>query len=96
MIFLFYKNKNLFGKRASLSISNIIKTALYISPSGFFVYADDIFLRRLFDWHTAGLIASLSIVGKVFIWFFIAILGIYYPEFFRLKDSGKLKKLFFN
>lgn len=95
LIFLFYKNKNFFGQKASLNITNIIKTSLYISPSGFFVYADDIFIRRIFDWHTAGLFASVSIVGKVLVWLTITILGVYFPEFVKLKNSGKLKNVIF-
>lgn len=95
LIFLFYKNKNFFGQKASLNIRNIIKTSLYISPSGFFVYADDIFIRRIFDWHTAGLFASVSIVGKVLVWLTITILGVYFPEFVKLKNSGKFKNVIF-
>ncbi|GLI54052.1 oligosaccharide flippase family protein [Thermodesulfovibrio yellowstonii] len=95
LIFLFYKNKNFFGQKASLNIKNIIKTSLYISPSGFFVYADDIFIRRIFDWHTAGLFASVSIVGKVLVWLTITILGVYFPEFVKLKNSGKFKNVIF-
>lgn len=93
LFFLLCENKNLFGQKAFLDIKKLIKTSLYISPSGFFVYADDIFLRRIFDWHTAGLFASVSIIGKVLVWLTITILGVYFPEFVKFKASRKLKNI---
>ncbi|MDI1472805.1 MAG: hypothetical protein QMD43_00575 [Thermodesulfovibrio sp.] len=82
----------LIGRLARLNIKKIITIALYASPSGFFVYADDIFIRRIFDEHTAGLFASVSIVGKVLVWFTLAMLGIYFPKFVHSKGTEGLKK----
>jgi len=70
----------------------MIKIAVYVSPSGLFVYADDIFIRRIFDSHTAGLFASASIIGKILIWFSLSILAIYFPKFVHSKTSSALKK----
>jgi len=95
LFFLLSKNKEIRGKRAGLSIKKILKTALYVSPSGFFVYADDIFIRRIFDAHTAGLFASVSIVGKVLVWFSLTILGVYFPKFVESRKTMKLKKFAF-
>ncbi len=93
IIFLVFGiNRKILGERASLEIKKIIKIALYVSPSGFFVYADDIFIRRIFDEHTAGLYASVSIVGKLLVWFTITMLGVYFPKFVESKNSLKFKK----
>lgn len=58
-----------------------------------FVYADDIFIRRIFDEFTAGLFASASIVGKVLIWLTLTLLGVYFPKFVQSRGKSSLKKL---
>jgi len=83
------------GKTAKLSIKKIFKIALYVSPSGFFIYADAFFIRRIFDEYLAGLLASVSIVGKVLVWFTITILGVYFPKFVETKNSSALRKFIF-
>lgn len=93
LLFLFSKNKGFTGKKAPLSIKKLLKVALYLSPSGFFIYADTFFIRKIFDEHTAGLFASVSIVGKVLVWFTITILGVYFPKFVEARGSPGLKKL---
>ncbi|MCS7203732.1 MAG: oligosaccharide flippase family protein [Thermodesulfovibrio sp.] len=94
LLFLLLKNSELFGKRAKLNIKKMVKIALYVSPSGFFVYADDIFIRRVFDESTAGLFASASIVGKVLIWLTLTLLGVYFPKFVRYKETSEIKRFF--
>lgn len=91
----FFINKNFSGQRFKLNIKKMLKTAIYVSPSGFFVYADDIFIRRIFDSHTAGLFASVSIVGKVLVWFTLTLLGVYFPKFVEAKHSKKAIHLLF-
>lgn len=92
LLFLISINRELWGKKIKLSIKKMIKIAVYVSPSGLFVYADDIFIRRIFDSHTAGLFASASIIGKILIWFSLSILAIYFPKFVHSKTSSALKK----
>lgn len=92
LLMLLSINGAIIGNKAKLKIKKMLKIALYVSPSGFFVYADDIFIRRIFDKHTAGLFASVSIVGKVLVWFTLAMLGIYFPKFVHSKGTDGLKK----
>ncbi len=93
IIFLVFGiNREILGESASLEAKKILKIALYVSPSGFFVYADDIFIRRIFDEYTAGLYASVSIVGKVLLWFTLTMLGVYFPKFVESKHSLNFKK----
>lgn len=95
LLFLFWFNGEITGIRAKLSIKKMLKIAFYVSPSGFFVYADDIFIRRIFDEHTAGLFASVSIVGKVLVWLTLNLLGVYFPKFVGAKGRVNLKKFIF-
>lgn len=92
LFFLLWRNGGIKGSKARLSIKKVIKIALYVSPSGFFVYADDIFIRRIFDEYTAGLFASVSIVGKVLVWLTLTFLGVYFPKFIEAKGTSNLKK----
>lgn len=85
LFFLLFKNGHIRGMKASLDIKKILKIALYVSPSGFFVYADNIFITRIFDEYTAGLFASASIVGKILLWFILTLLGVYFPKFVQYK-----------
>lgn len=92
LFFLLWRNGGIKGVRAKLQVRKILKIALYVSPSGFFVYADDIFIRRIFDEYTAGLFASISIVGKVLVWLTLTLLGVYFPKFVQSKESSSLKR----
>lgn len=92
LFFLLWRNGGIKGSKAKLRIKKVIKIALYVSPSGFFVYADDIFIRRIFDEYTAGLFASVSIVGKVLVWLTLTFLGVYFPKFIGAKGTPNLKK----
>lgn len=92
LFFLLYRNGGISGSKASLSFKKIIKIALYVSPSGFFVYADDIFIRRVFDEYTAGLFASVSIVGKVLIWLTLTLISVYFPKFVKYRENIKIKR----
>ncbi|MCX7988632.1 MAG: hypothetical protein N2647_04250, partial [Thermodesulfovibrio sp.] len=92
LFFLLWRNGGIKGVRAKLQVRKILKIALYVSPSGFFVYADDIFIRRIFDEYTAGLFASVSIAGKILVWLTLTLLGVYFPKFVQSKESSSLKK----
>ncbi|GAB6184469.1 lipopolysaccharide biosynthesis protein [Thermodesulfovibrio hydrogeniphilus] len=88
---LFLINGNLKGEKAKLNLKHLLKIALYVCPSGFFIYADDIFIRRVFEPHVAGYFASFSVVGKAFIWLCLTIAGVYFPKFVAFKKSLRLK-----
>ncbi len=92
LFFLLFKNGHIKGVKASLDIKKIFKIALYVSPSGFFVYADNIFIKRIFDEYTAGLFASASIVGKILVWFILTLLGVYFPKFVKYKMKPHFTK----
>ncbi|MCS7285199.1 MAG: hypothetical protein NZ527_05715, partial [Hydrogenobacter thermophilus] len=64
-------------------------------PVSLFIYADDLFIRRIFDPSTAGLYASVSVVGKAFIWLVMTLMGVFFPEFVKHRHNAYLlKKLF--
>lgn len=92
LLILLPVNGELFGRRAKLNFKKILTVALYASPIGFFIYGDSIFIKRFFDEHTAGLFASVSVVGKVMIWFILTMLGVYFPKFVQTKESASFKK----
>lgn len=92
LLFLLWFNRELVGNRPKLNLRKMLKIALYVSPSGFFVYADDIFIRRIFDEYTAGLFASASIVGKILIWLTMTLIGVYFPKFVQSRGDSSLKK----
>ncbi|GAB5045958.1 oligosaccharide flippase family protein [Thermodesulfovibrio sp. TK110] len=96
LIILLKINGNLNSKRAQLNIKKMLTVALYASPIGFFIYADNIFIKRVFDEHTAGLYSAVSIVGKVLVWFILTILSVYFPKFVQAKNSAVFKKLVFS
>jgi O-antigen/teichoic acid export membrane protein len=74
-------NRAFFVGLKRVSILSLVKSSLFTSPVVFFVYADDLFIRRIFDPHTAGLYASVSLVGKVFIWLIITLMSVLFPRF---------------
>ncbi len=80
-------NNSFLGKLRKISFRYMFKIVLYASPSGFFTYADDIFIRRIFDEHTAGLFASVSIVGKAFIWLSMTLFGVFFPRLIAVKEN---------
>lgn len=96
LIILLKINGNFNNKRAQLNIKKMLTVALYASPIGFFIYADNIFIKRVFDEHTAGLYSAVSIVGKVLVWFILTILSVYFPKFVQAKNSAVFKKLVFS
>jgi hypothetical protein len=49
-------------------------------PVGLFVYADDLFIKRVFDPTTAGLYASASILGKALIWFCMTLFSVIFVK----------------
>ncbi|WP_041675840.1 lipopolysaccharide biosynthesis protein [Sulfurihydrogenibium azorense] len=96
LILLMYINKNLFGEIKKLPFKRIIKSFFLVSPSGFFVYADDIFIKRVFDPITAGYFASASILGKAYIWFILTLFSIIFVKVSEKKEKAfKYVKYFF-
>ncbi len=93
-ILLFYINKNIFGKVEIIPIKRILKSFFLISPTGIFIYADDIFIKRVFDSHTAGLFASVSLLGKAIIWLCITLFSVFFVKIAKDKINYKnyLKK----
>ncbi|WP_353683373.1 oligosaccharide flippase family protein [Thermodesulfovibrio sp. 3907-1M] len=96
LIILLIINGNFKAKRAQLNIKKMLTVALYASPIGFFVYADNIFIKRILDEHAAGIYSAVSIVGKVLVWFILTILSVYFPKFVEAKDSASFRKLVFH
>ncbi len=88
-VLLFYINKNIFGKVEIITIKKIIKSFLLISPTGIFIYADDIFIKRVFDSYTAGLFASVSILGKAIIWLCITLFSVFFVKIAKDKENYK-------
>lgn len=96
LLFLLAKNGSFTGSIKSLPFKDILKTSLFASPVGFLVYSDDLFIRRIFDPHTAGLYASVSLTGKVFVWLTVTLTGVFFPKFVRYrKDMQVIRKLLF-
>ena len=92
--FLVWMNKNIFGKIRFLDLKKLIKVGAYASPAGFLIYADDIFIRRVFDPEVAGFFASSSIIGKAFLGLCLTFLTVFFPKFIKYKDKP-LKFLYF-
>jgi Polysaccharide biosynthesis protein. len=80
LIIVLFINKNLFGKIKKIPIKDIFKTSLLSVPVGLFVYADDLFIKRVFDPTTAGLYASASILGKALIWFCMTLFSVIFVK----------------
>ena len=88
LTFLLFINGNLFGLSKKVSLRNIISTAMYISPASFIIYADSLFIRKIFDPHCAGIFASVSILGKGIINFCISCFSVFFPKFVKLRFSN--------
>lgn len=80
VLILYSINGHLVGIVSTLKFRNFLKLILITVPVGFFIYGDDIFIRRLFDEKTAGLYASVSILGKAFVWFCITIFSVFFVK----------------
>ena len=93
LIFLLFVNKNIFGKIKKIDFKKIVTVAAYASPSGFFVYLDDIFIKRIFSPETAGYYASASILGKALIWFSITLFSVFFPKIVGSENEKKFKEL---
>jgi len=79
-------------KRAILDMRRLFKIALYAFPLGFFIYADDLFIRRIFSPETAGIYASVSAVGKFLLWSVVALMDVYFPKFVEFRMDRSLRK----
>lgn len=86
---LLLKNKNIVGAIRRLGIKEILFIASFNIPVGFFIYADDMFIRRIFDEHTAGIFASISVLGKAVILFCMTLFSVFFPKIVEHKDSRK-------
>lgn len=93
LFFLYFKNGYIFGKVSKISLKTVLKLTVLIAPSGLLIYADDIFVRKIFDDHTAGLYASASIVGKGLTWFYMTIFSVFFIRI--IKNVIEYKKLLF-
>ncbi|MGC8853238.1 MAG: oligosaccharide flippase family protein, partial [Hydrogenobacter sp.] len=87
---LFGINRVFFTKPKKISLLSLIKASLFTSPVGFFVYADDLFIRRIFEPSVAGLYASVSLVGKVFIWLILTFMTVFFPKFVMYSQKEEL------
>jgi len=93
LIFLLAVNQNFFGKIKKINMKKILTVAAYSSPSGFFVYMDDIFIKRIFPPDIAGYYASASILGKALIWFSITLFSVFFPKIVAAKEIKEFKSL---
>ncbi|MFN3813425.1 MAG: oligosaccharide flippase family protein [Aquificaceae bacterium] len=87
--FVLWMNGNIKGEFKKIPLRGLLRTALYYSPSTPLMYADDLFIRRTFDPHTAGLYASVSLLGKVFLWLVLTLMGTLFPRMVHFKNEGK-------
>lgn len=90
LILLLGVNGVFFTKPKRISLLGLIKASLFTSPVGFFVYADDLFIRRIFEPSVAGLYASVSLIGKVFIWLILTFMTVFFPKFVMYAQKEKL------
>lgn len=88
-LILYIINGNIKGNISKIDFRDSISLVLTAFPSGVFIYADDLFIRRVFDPSTAGVYASASIVGKAFVWFCITIFSVFFIKI--IKDIHKYK-----
>lgn len=86
-------NGNFLGKLKSLELKYVLAIFANSVPVGFFIYADDIFIRRVFDEFTAGIYASASLVGKAFFWLSMTMFTVFFVA--SVKDRESYRALFF-
>jgi O-antigen/teichoic acid export membrane protein len=91
-ILLLSINKNFFGPLKKIPLKKLFLIAAYSSPSGFFIYLDDIFIKRFFSPENAGYYASVSILGKALIWFSLTIFSVFFPKLVANKKNISLFK----
>lgn len=95
LVSLLVLNGHLFGELRAVPLRNLFKASLFTSPVSLFIYADDLFIRRIFEPSTAGLYASVSVIGKAFVWLVMTLMGVFFPEFVKHRhNTYLLKKLF--
>ena len=93
-IYLFIVNDTPVGSFRKIPFTKMATIALYVSPVGFLLYADTLFIRKIFDPHTAGIFASVSVLGKATVWFCVSAFSVFFPSFVKL--NLKNKSQFFN
>ncbi len=87
-------NKNFKGSIQKIPFKKLCKIAIYASPGGFFIYMDDIFIKRVFSPEMAGLYASASIIGKSLILFCMNLFSVFFPKLIEnVSDNKIFKKL---
>ena len=87
-------NKNLIGKIKILPFKSILKTSFLSIPGGLYVYADDIFIKKIFDPTAAGLYASASLLGKMLIWLCLTLFSVVFVKIAEKKNSYKKYLIF--
>ncbi len=95
LMFLVFKNGNIFTKPKPVPLSRLIFLASFTIPPGLFMYADDIFIRRYFPPQVAGYYAASSILGKAFIGFLLVSLSVFFPRIVERRNSPMLKTYLF-
>ncbi len=93
LIFLLVINKNIFGRIKTIPLTKILKISAYASPAGFFVYLDDIFIKRIFSPELAGFYASSSILGRALILFSLTLFSVFFPKIVASETMTEFKKL---
>jgi len=91
-IILLSINRGFNYRISPLSSKKLLKIALYTFPNGFFIFADDLFIRRIFSPDTAGLYASVSVVGKFLLWSVVALMEVFFPKFVEMKNDISLRR----
>ncbi len=79
-------NRNLFGKIKKLPIQKLFLLSAYCSPAGFFIYLDNIFVKKMFP-SEAGYYASVSVVGKVLVWLSVSLFSVFFPRIVSEKEN---------
>jgi len=97
-IILLARNRGVREKVKKVSKLKLIHLAAFTIPASMFIYADDIFIRRIFDEHTAGLYASVSVLGKAFIFLMLTSFSVFFPKIVKYRGtsefSSHIRKLF--
>lgn len=90
----FNSNRSLIGLVKKIPLKNFGYVAVSSLPVGYFIYADDMFIRRVFDMETAGLYSSVSILGKAFTWILILSYYVFAPVLIKERGGVLFKKYF--
>lgn len=87
LVYLISINKNVLSNSRKLPLKHIIKTAIFISPAGLLIYADGMFIKKIFSPEIAGLYASATILGKAVLMFVVTLFSVFFPELVKIKEK---------